>query len=189
MEKQFIHYCIMEDGNERERWGEQLQEGGVTLFRLCLCVQMNCCPITTEAGINSLQETKGPFYWELCLDRIFLPLCWAGFHLQESSCFQPDLVTHTHTRTRLYSEFCFWTTVFIQTDGWLMLNPKKPQFLRREFELDRFNIGRYPSVILFSPLFVWKRLAQVQFSPNKTFSQGCAEVAEVKGGQTSVMAA
>lgn len=41
--------------------------------------------------------SKGAVYWKLCLDKIFLLLCWAVFHLQQSSCFQPDLVTHTPT--------------------------------------------------------------------------------------------
>lgn len=49
--------------------------------------------------------SKGAVYWRLCLDKIFLLLCRAVFHLPESSCCQPDLVTHTHTCTHLNWEF------------------------------------------------------------------------------------
>lgn len=68
----------------------------------------------------------------------------------------------------------------------MLKQPKKTNPLAW-FEADRFNIGSYPLCSLHY-LFgkVWIMSSFLQINP---FSQGCAEVAEVKGGQRSVMAA
>lgn len=160
MERRFIHYSFHwqlrltrrqewgggqqkeRDGNEKVSWVEQHWQGGATLFRFCLCVQMYCCPSKTQAGINSLQKTKGPFYWKFCLDKIFLPLCSAGFCSQEGSCFEPELVTHTHTRTHLNRE-----VLSDQQSGGFFSGA----IWKRYIQYWKWSF-------LFSALFIWMRL-------------------------------
>lgn len=188
MEKRFIHYSFHwqlrltrrqdwgggqkeRDGNEKVSWVEQHWQGGATLFRFCLCVHMYCCPSKTQAGINSLQKTKGPFYWKFCLDKIFLPLCSAGFCSLEGSCFGPQSWSHTPTRE------------LTLTGRFSQINSPE-DFSLAWFGSDIFNIGSDPSCsqhYLFG--CVWIRSNFLQINP---FSQGCAEASEAKGGQRSV---
>lgn len=110
------------------------------------------------------KRLKVRFIGNVLETRSFLLSAWLGS--QESSCFQPKLVTHPHINTPLVGK-----KTHARGFSW--------------FGTDTFSIGSYPPCsrhYLFGK--VWIRSSFLQIN---AFSQGCSEVGEVKGGQRSVM--
>lgn len=174
MGKRFIHYGFHwqlrltrrqecgggqqkeKDGNEKVSWVEQRWEGGATLFRFCLCVQMYRCPSKTQAGINSLH-----FIGNFVETRSFFRRAGLGFVHRKAH-------THPHTNSPSPGGF-LWSA---------------EDFSLAWFGSDIFNIGRDPSGSLHYLLgSVWIGSSFLRMNP---FSRGRAEAGEAKGGQRSV---